>query len=73
VLDLSAVDSKESWKRVKRAFEEGYRKPDELCRREPEWPVYHEKDTPIRMVGVWDTVGALGVPDDLEILNLSFQ
>jgi hypothetical protein len=24
---------------------------------------------PIRFIGVWDTVGALGVPDDLEIFN----
>lgn len=26
--------------------------------------------TPIHFIGVWDTVGALGIPDDLAILNL---
>ena len=25
----------------------------------------------VRFIGVWDTVGALGIPDDLEILNLA--
>ena len=28
------------------------------------------KTTPIHFIGVWDTVGALGIPDDLAFLNL---
>lgn len=28
------------------------------------------KMTPVHFIGVWDTVGALGIPDDLALLNL---
>lgn len=28
---------------------------------------------PVRFLGVWDTVGALGIPDDLEFTNLIFD
>lgn len=58
---------------VKRAYEEGYRE------RKPqfEWGsglVFHatndEGDIPISFIGVWDTVGALGVPDDKILLNM---
>ena len=35
-----------------------------------DWPFFSDGDAiPIRFIGVWDTVGALGVPDDLEVFN----
>lgn len=30
----------------------------------------YEEQVPIRFIGVWDTVGSLGIPDDLGLLNL---
>jgi hypothetical protein len=36
-----------------------------------DWVFFHQgAANPVRFLGVWDTVGALGIPDDLEILNL---
>jgi hypothetical protein len=76
LLKLTDLSSDEAWKRVKTAFEAGYRKHE---KREDDtrtwvgkgWKFFHKSEpTPVRLVGVWDTVGALGVPDDLELLNL---
>jgi len=72
LLDLREVNSDESWRRVKKAYKVGYRKNlkslDEWV--EPSWRFFNNKGkTPIHFIGVWDTVGSLGVPDDLEILN----
>jgi hypothetical protein len=70
LLDLGDVDSRESWKRVESAYKSGYRKKV-TNRRKPDWPVFHNGDpVQVRFLGVWDTVGALGIPDDLELLNL---
>jgi hypothetical protein len=69
LLDLGALPEEERWSRVRRAFAEGYR------RRQADWgrgwtlrcaPV----EARIQFLGVWDTVGALGIPDNLAILNL---
>ncbi len=69
LLNLHNVDSKESWERVHTAFEKGYRKGKEGWAK-PDWAFFHAgQPAPIRLIGVWDTVGALGIPDDLEILN----
>ena len=60
-----------SWDRIKRLFEKGYRAKVES---RPQWDVlgwtFHDNQIPIHFVGVWDTVGALGIPDDLGLLNL---
>lgn len=72
LLDLRGVTSDESWKRVKKAYKNGYRKnlPSIENWADGDWKFFNnKKKTPIHFVGVWDTVGALGVPDDLEILN----
>jgi len=45
----------------KHAYEEKNRAEVEQFRRE------YCNDTPVRLVGVWDTVGALGIPDELFI------
>ena len=72
LLDLRSISSDESWKRVKKAYETGYRKnlssSEEWAQND--WNFFNNRGkTPIHFIGVWDTVGALGVPDDLEILN----
>ncbi|MEO7340992.1 MAG: DUF2235 domain-containing protein [Luteolibacter sp.] len=75
LLDLRTLTSENSWSRVNTAYEMGYRKFKNraLDQREwaSNWAFFHGNDAcPVRCVGVWDTVGALGVPDDLELLNL---
>ncbi len=79
LLNLKDLSPTESWLRVKTAFDAGYRKHEKGEKREddtrewaePDWRFSHGTEpTPVRFVGVWDTVGALGVPDDLELLNL---
>ncbi|MEA3490991.1 MAG: DUF2235 domain-containing protein [Campylobacterota bacterium] len=72
LLDLHYISSDFSWDRVKRAYK-GYRIEgstlDEWA--EDEWVFFNQKrETPIHFIGVWETVGALGVPDDLEIFNI---
>ena len=72
LLNLQGLESKDSWSRVKVAYDKGYctknAVPNDWA--DPSWKFFNNKDaTPIHFIGVWDTVGALGVPDDLEILN----
>ena len=73
LLDLRSVVSDESWKRVNKAYKRGYRKNlsniDEWAK--DDWQFFNNRGkTPIHFIGVWDTVGSLGIPDDLEILNI---
>ncbi len=70
LLDLNGLSPKEIWKRVHALYDaraEG-KKVEEILGFTPEYQL-QGKALPIKFVGVWDTVGALGVPDDLEILN----
>ncbi|MDD5330280.1 MAG: DUF2235 domain-containing protein [Sulfuricella sp.] len=72
LLDLSGLDDGETWRRVEAAYREGYR------RRKGNWAgdwAFHGGNgtggtVPIHFLGVWDTVGALGIPDDLGVLDL---
>lgn len=73
LLDLSGLEAAEAWKRVKKAYHEGYRKKDATIDdwADADWEFFHNRGAaPIHFIGVWDTVGALGIPDDLEVLNL---
>ena len=57
-----------SWDDVKKAFDKRYR--EALSRNE--WAdglLFHE-NVKIHFLGVWDTVGALGIPEDYAILSL---
>ena len=76
LLDLRGVEPKEAWSRVQAAYDQGYRKhatraEDDRAWAGANWVFSHGTDpTPVHFVGVWDTVGALGIPDDMEVLNL---
>ncbi|OUS29104.1 hypothetical protein A9Q98_06450 [Thalassotalea sp. 42_200_T64] len=72
LLKLQHIAAKESWQRVDKAFHSGYKKrQNKNSWAEPDWQFFHEQAAiPITFLGVWDTVGALGIPDDLEIINL---
>lgn len=68
LLDTRHLESKEGWKQVNTLFQDGYRK-----HKTPQWPTeyqFHDPKPLIDFLGVWDTVGALGIPDDLAFLNL---
>jgi len=76
LLDVSDLSPKDTWARIERAFQRGYRERRETRAdwKNAKW-AFHTLDDgseeiPVEMVGVWDTVGALGIPNDLGILNL---
>ena len=61
------------WARIATAFHNGYRLQQSRGQWARDWQ-FHHNATPglpkVRFLGVWDTVGALGVPDHLGVLNL---
>lgn len=66
LIDFS-IDSDMSRARlVEKVYFEGYREKKDLTRELP----FHSNSKNIQFVGVFDTVGALGVPDDKQILNV---
>lgn len=75
LLDLAGLAPTDAWKRVELAYEKVYQAPAGYQPTlPPDWPVFpvdpELKKTPIHFIGVWDTVGALGVPDDMGLLDL---
>jgi uncharacterized protein (DUF2235 family) len=72
LLDVHGIDDGSLWTRVEIAFNNGYRNHDKG------WgdgfafhPLPQGKNKiPIKFIGVWDTVGSLGIPDEMAILNL---
>ncbi|MCL9670581.1 DUF2235 domain-containing protein [Citrobacter sp. MNAZ 1397] len=67
LLNPAGLSERDIWSAVSDIFAH-YRDPTTKV---PAWPVYEGGvDLPIHFIGVWDTVGALGVPDDMVILNL---
>ncbi len=67
LLKLSDLSPKQQWERVHQHYENRAKNKDKPAN----WKLLHSGTAvPIRFIGVWDTVGALGIPDDLEILNL---
>jgi len=71
--NLAGVAPAEGWRRITTAYRRGYREQQPHSDWAEDWPFFHRQDTPIRFIGVWDTVGALGIPDDLALLNLFDQ
>lgn len=74
LLDTRTLDESGDWAWIERVFQQGYRRRTETRK---DWERlgyrFHNapgEAVPIRFVGVWDTVGALGIPNDLAILNL---
>lgn len=73
LLDLSECDDNTSWKWIEKAYksyrESGKNKKWKDGIRFISLPEGVEK-VPIKFIGVWDTVGSLGIPDDMTFLNL---
>jgi uncharacterized protein (DUF2235 family) len=76
LLDLSGLTDEDGWKRVETVFRNGYRARketrDDWIKRG--WKFHQSKpgshDIGIHFIGVWDTVGALGIPDHLGLLKV---
>ena len=64
LLNFSKLVVRKRWVRVKAAYK-AYRQEDLSFPK--------DKEVAIKFLGVWDTVGALGIPDDAEILNALFD
>lgn len=69
LLDLRGLKPSDAYKRVEKAYDSGYRDGKENWK-PAGWALCADAPVPIHFIGVWDTVGALGVPDDLALLNL---
>jgi len=76
LVDATGLDEKVMWERIEDLFTNGYRVKG--AKRDP-WVAKGWKfrqgdgggpDIPLHFIGVWDTVGALGIPDHLGFLNL---
>lgn len=72
--DLSGWVDADLWPLVIKAYEEVYRFPrghrPSASTWAPNVSFHHDSDVvPIEFIGVWDTVGALGIPDDQALLN----
>jgi uncharacterized protein (DUF2235 family) len=66
---LTDLAPEEAWSRIESAYQQGYQEGADAWRR-PEW-LWHSTDAlTIDFIGVWDTVGARGIPDDLSLLNV---
>lgn len=72
LLDLRGLPENQAWSRVKSVYQKGYRSSVQ-----PAWDkswfypgTGPDGKIPIYFLGVWDTVGALGIPDDMGILDL---
>ncbi|CAM3036420.1 DUF2235 domain-containing protein [Pseudomonas plecoglossicida] len=74
LLKIADLEAAEVWQRLDRLMKFGYRRKledrDDWIKLG--WKFHNAKGAsiPIRFIGVWDTVGALGIPDDMALLNL---
>lgn len=69
LLDLRGLSPAEKWARVEAVYDKAYRDHKKDWS-DPSWAFFHQSAAPVAFIGVWDTVGALGIPDDLAFLNL---
>jgi hypothetical protein len=66
IIDFDASTSDQNRaKMVQHLYQHGYKNGREL----DDSIAFHSDSDQVHFVGVWDTVGALGVPDDKEVLN----
>lgn len=67
--ELEGLSEPAAWERVDKAYDAGYRNKDGTWNGAWAFRV-RPQDVRIHFIGVWDTVGALGIPDDMALLNL---
>ena len=74
LIETADLDEVTVWQRIQRSYDRGYRRRDAGGRWrdgldfafDPQRP----EDIPVDFIGVWDTVGALGIPEYLGWLNM---
>jgi len=73
LLDLEGLDDEERWYRIRQVFRTGYRFRSETraCWDSLGWKFRNDTyaGVPVHFIGVWDTVGPLGIPQELVMLN----
>ncbi len=74
LLDIQHLKGQEIWDRIDHVYSQGYRLKQEQ-RKDWDAKKWNFKNKPgqlipIHFIGVWDTVGALGIPDYLNALNV---
>ena len=77
LIDPAGLSEKQIWERIDDLFQNGYRVKGAKRKSfiDKKWGFKNGEgpdgfDIPIHFIGVWDTVGALGIPDHLGVLNL---
>lgn len=73
LLDIQGLASDEVWMRIDKLYELGYRKREQKSNLLTTYAFIpgpmDDGKIDVHMIGVWDTVGALGVPDDMVLLD----
>lgn len=70
LLELPDDDSR-SWALVEQLYQQGYRAGNANWAQGKNLAWHHDGEpAPVAFLGVWDTVGALGIPDDMALLDL---
>lgn len=75
LLDTTGASEEQTWRQIEQVYRRKYRAGDTA---KPSWrdglrfryDPGDEAEIPVRFIGVWDTVGSLGVPDHLGLVNL---
>lgn len=75
LLRIEEDPASDSWQDIELLYQDGYRGQKDIAalRAKIGQARFHNatgETIPVRFLGVWDTVGALGIPDDLGWLNL---
>ena len=73
LLDTQDLQEADAWEQVERVYDRGYRQREALAHwnQGMRFHVDPQGESPdLYFLGVWDTVGALGVPNYLELFNL---
>lgn len=72
LIDPAGLDDEEIWERIEALYDRVYRDGKAPNPKQRLWAykAAYGQPFPIRFLGVWDTVGAMGIPDDLALLNL---
>jgi len=69
LLNLSGLSPKEAWQRTHQIFNT-YKNTKPTQNLPAHWFINNASPINIHFMGVWDTVGALGIPNDLEFINI---
>jgi len=66
---INCVPSAEDWERSRETYDKGYTAKGGGWQMPTSWSWRPAGSVRIHFLGVWDTVGALGIPDNLALLN----